>query len=283
MIQSRKGTPAHSPEGGSSGSGSRAGVTAFTAGAAPIGHTVAFAGAGVAHANAGVAPIGHTAALAGADAAVANAAAVSTGQSRGSQALTGFVKNLWEENPVFRALLGMCPTLAVTAAVKPALTMGLAATFVLLCSNILVSLMRKALRPHLRILMFTLTISVFVTIADLFLKAFMPDMSEVLGPFVPLIIVNCMIIARAESCASKKPVFTAFMDGLGTGLGFALALIMLATIREILGSGTWFEFQVLPDWWVPWTVMKLPAGAFITLGFMLGVIIYLHSRKQKRT
>ena len=203
-------------------------------------------------------------------------------QATTSEALTGFVKNLWAENPVFRALLGMCPTLAVTAAVKPALTMGLAATFVVVCANTLVSIMRHALTPHLRILMFTLTIAVFVTIADLFLKAFLPDMSEVLGPFVPLIIVNCMIIARAEACASKKPLFTAVMDGFGIGFGFTIALVMLATIREILGGGTWFDFRVLPTWWVPWTIMKLPAGAFITLGLMLAVIVHLQRRRQKR-
>jgi len=204
-----------------------------------------------------------------------------TNEQTGSYTKT-LLAGLWRENPVFRLLLGMCPTLAVTAAVKPALTMGLAATFVVVCSNALVSLMRKALTPHLRILMFTLTISVFVTIADLFLKAFVPDMSEVLGPYVPLIIVNCMIIARAESCASKKPLFTSVMDGFGTGFGFTLAIVMLATIRELLADGAWLGFRVLPSWWVPWTVMKLPAGAFITLGFMLAVIIHLHARKQAR-
>ncbi|MBD3236510.1 MAG: electron transport complex subunit RsxE [Candidatus Eisenbacteria bacterium] len=198
------------------------------------------------------------------------------------EGLAQFVKNLWAENPVFRALLGMCPTLAVTAAVKPALTMGLAATFVAICSNVLVSLIRKGLTPHLRILMFTLAISVFVTIADLFLKAFVPDMSEVLGPYVPLIIVNCMIIARAESWASKRPVFSSFLDGLGTGFGFTLAIVMLATIREILGAGTWFDVRVLPSWWVPWTIMKLPAGAFITLGFMLAMIIFYRNRAAAR-
>ncbi len=211
----------------------------------------------------------------------ASAVAVA-GPSQGKEAMVGFVKNLWEENPVFRALLGMCPILAVTAACKPALTMGLAATFVLLCSNIVVSLIRKALTPHLRILQFTLTISVFVTIADLFLKAFVPDMSEVLGPFVPLIIVNCMIIARAESCASKKPVFVSIMDAFGTGFGFTLALLMLATIREVLGNGTWFDFRVMPSWWVNWTIMKLPAGAFITLGLMLGFIVHRQAKKKKK-
>ena len=262
MILPRRRMPARASDNGYAGGGAAAGDAAVAAG----GRVAMAAGGGVAM-------------------AVGNTAVVETGAATGSsqtgEATLAFVKSLWEENPVFRALLGMCPTLAVTAACKPALTMGLAATFVLLCSNVLVSIMRKALTPHLRILMFTLTISVFVTIADLFLKAFMPDMSEVLGPFVPLIIVNCMIIARAESCASKKPPFVAFMDGLGTGLGFTLALLMLATIREILGGGTWFEIQVLPDWWIPWTVMKLPAGAFITLGFMLAVIIHIHRRKRK--
>ncbi len=200
----------------------------------------------------------------------------------GRIAVTQFVKQLWEENPTLRTLLGMCPTLAVTAACKPALTMGLAVTFVLVCSNVMISLMRKALAPHLRILMFTLTIAVFVTIADMFLRAFVPDMSEVLGPFVPLIIVNCIIIARAESCAAKNGLLVATLDGFGAGFGHTLALLMLATIREILGNGTWFDLRVLPSWWVPWTVMKLPAGAFITLGFMLGAIIYLHTRHHKR-
>ncbi len=122
---------------------------------------------------------------------------------------------LWRENPVFRLLLGMCPTLAVTAAVKPALTMGLSVIFVLVCSNIVVSLMRNLLKPHLRILMFTLTIATFVTIADLFLKAFQPRMSETLGPYVPLIIVNCIIICRAETCASKNGFVVSIIDALG--------------------------------------------------------------------
>src|SRR4030043_1796012 len=116
------------------------------------------------------------------------------------------IAGLWRENPALRLLLGMCPTLAVTTAVKPALTMGCCVIFVLVCSNIIVSLMRNLLKPHLRILMFTLAIAAFVTIADLFLKAFVPDMSETLGPYVPLIVVNCIIIGRAEACASKNPL-----------------------------------------------------------------------------
>lgn len=187
---------------------------------------------------------------------------------------------LWRENPVFRLLLGMCPTLAVTAAVKPALTMGLSVIFVLLCSNIVVSLMRNLLKPHLRILMFTLTIATFVTIADLFLKAFVPRMSEMLGPYVPLIIVNCIIICRAETCASKNNLFVSIIDALGMGVGFTLTLCVLAGVREVLSTGAIWETKVSPDWFVPWAAMGMPAGAFITLGLLLGLVNVI-SKKQK--
>ena len=186
---------------------------------------------------------------------------------------------LWRENPVFRLLLGMCPTLAVTAAVKPALTMGCCVIFVLICSNIIVSLMRNLLKPHLRILMFTLTIATFVTIADLFLKAFVPRMSEMLGPYVPLIIVNCIIICRAEACASKNPLFVSVFDALGMGVGFTVTLCFLAGIRELLSTGKLFEAQLMPDAFVPWAAMSMPVGAFITLGLMLGLVNIVAGRK----
>jgi electron transport complex protein RnfE len=179
---------------------------------------------------------------------------------------------LWRENPVFRLLLGMCPTLAVTAAVKPAFTMGCCVIFVLLCSNIMVSLMRNLLKPHLRILMFTLTISTFVTIADLFLKAYVPKMSETLGPYVPLIIVNCIIICRAEACASKNPLIVSIIDAVGMGIGFTLTLCVLAGVRELLSTGKIFEMQLMPDAFVPWAAMSMPVGAFITLGLLLGLV-----------
>lgn len=182
-----------------------------------------------------------------------------------------FAAGIWNENPVLRLLLGMCPTLAVTAAVKPALTMGLSVIFVLFCSNIVVSLMRNMLKPHLRILMFTLTIATFVTIADLFLKAFAPDMSETLGPYVPLIIVNCIIICRAEACASKNTLAVSIVDALGMGVGFTLILCALAGIRELLATGKVFEIQVMPGSFVPWAAMGMPVGAFITLGLLLGL------------
>ena len=182
------------------------------------------------------------------------------------------IAGLWRENPVFRLLLGMCPTLAVTAAVKPAFTMGCCVIFVLVCSNIIVSLMRDLLKPHLRILMFTLTIATFVTIADLFLKAFVPTMSETLGPYVPLIIVNCIIICRAEACASKNGLVISIIDAVGMGVGFTVTLCVLASVRELLATGKIFEIQLMPDAFVPWAAMSMPVGAFITLGLMLGLV-----------
>lgn len=190
-----------------------------------------------------------------------------------------FIVGLWRENPVFRLLLGMCPTLAVTAAVKPAFTMGLCVIFVLLCSNIIVSLMRNLLKPHLRILMFTLTISTFVTIADLFLRAFQPRMSEILGPYVPLIIVNCIIICRAEACASKNTLLVSIIDALGMGAGFTLTLCVLAAVREILSTGAIWEITILPAGFVPWAAMRMPVGAFITLGLLLGLVNLVTKRK----
>jgi len=186
---------------------------------------------------------------------------------------------LWRENPVFRLLLGMCPTLAVTAAVKPALTMGCCVIFVLLCSNVIVSLMRNLLKPHLRILMFTLTIATFVTIADLFLKAYVPRMSEMLGPYVPLIIVNCIIICRAEACASKNPLLVSVIDALGMGVGFTVTLCVLAAVRELLSTGKIFEVHLMPDAFVPWAAMSMPVGAFITLGLMLGLVNMVSKKK----
>lgn len=186
---------------------------------------------------------------------------------------------LWRENPVFRLLLGMCPTLAVTAAVKPALTMGCCVIFVLLCSNIVVSLMRNLLKPHMRILMFTLTIATFVTIADLFLKAYLPGMSETLGPYVPLIIVNCIIIGRAEACASRNPLLLSIIDALGMGLGFTMTLCVLAGVRELLGTGKIFEIRLMPEAFVPWAALSMPVGAFITLGLLLAMINALTGNK----
>ncbi len=196
-------------------------------------------------------------------------------------ALERFINGILPENPVYRQLLGMCPTLAVTGAVKPAMTMVLATGFVLISANCIISLIRGLLRPHLRILVFTLTIATFVTIADRFLAAYLYEMSKQLGPYVPLIIVNCLIISRCEICASKQSLPVALADAVGVSLGFAVALASIATVREILGSGTWFGLRVMPPTWPNWGIMVLPPGAFLTLGVLLGLVEWAASRRRK--
>ncbi len=185
------------------------------------------------------------------------------------------------ENPVFRQLLGMCPVLAVTNSLAGALTMGLATTFVLVCSNVVVSLLRKQLQPHLRILVYTLTIASFVTIADRFLAAFLPDMSLLLGPYIPLIIVNCLIISRAEACASKQTLVPAIADAVGQGAGFVLGLLSLGFVRELLGSGSLFGVRVLPEAWPEWLIMVLPPGAFLTLGMLIAIVNWWDGRREQ--
>ncbi len=196
-------------------------------------------------------------------------------------ALERFINGILPENPVYRQLLGMCPTLAVTGAVKPAMTMVLATGFVLISANCIISLIRGLLRPHLRILVFTLTIATFVTIADRILAAYLYEMSKQLGPYVPLIIVNCLIISRCEICASKQSLPVALADAVGVSLGFAVALGSIATVREILGSGTWFGLRVMPPTWPNWGIMVLPPGAFLTLGVLLGLVEWLTIRRRK--
>jgi len=201
----------------------------------------------------------------------------------GPTPLERFINGILPENPIYRQLLGMCPTLAVTNGMKAAMTMAGAVAFVLFCANVLISLIRNLLRPHLRILVFTLTIATFVTIADRFLAAYMYEMSKQLGPYVPLIIVNCIIICRCEVCASKQSVFVAASDAIGQSLGFALGLASIATFREILGSGTWFGLRVMPGAWPNWVIMLLPPGAFLTLGLLLGGANWIASARAGRT
>ncbi len=192
-----------------------------------------------------------------------------------------FTNGLWEENSAFVQLLGMCPTLAITNSVANALTMGIATTFVLVGSNVVISLLRGQLKPHLRILVYMLTIATFVTVADYALQAYMFNMSQSLGPYVPLIIVNCLILSRAEICASKNGPGRSFLDGLGMGIGFTIALTILGIIRETLGARTILHHQVLPDSFTPWVVMILPSGAFLTLGLLIGLVTYMRDRKKE--
>ncbi|WP_320045210.1 electron transport complex subunit RsxE [uncultured Desulfobacter sp.] len=196
-------------------------------------------------------------------------------------ALERFVKGILPENPVFRQLLGLCPTLAVTNGMKSALTMAVSVAFVLVCANVVISLIRNLLKPHLRIVVFTLTIATFVTVADRLLAAYMFQMSKTLGPYIPLIIVNCLIICRCEVCGSKQNPFVAAADGLGQALGFGLALASIAAVREILGTGMLMGFKVLPAFWPDWVIMVLPPGAFITLGLLLGLVNFIDYKREE--
>jgi electron transport complex protein RnfE len=193
-----------------------------------------------------------------------------------------FIQGILPENPVYRQLLGLCPTLAVTSGLKPAMTMAVAVGVVLLGANIIISLIRNLLKPHLRIVVFTLTIATFVTIVDRLLAAYLYQMSKTLGPYIPLIIVNCIIICRCEVCASRQPVAVAAADAAGQAIGFGLALTSIAAIREILGTGMLAGFQVMPSAWPQWVIMVLPPGAFLTFGLLLALVNWIDSVRSKK-
>lgn len=183
-----------------------------------------------------------------------------------------YLKGLWDENPVFRQLLGMCPTLAVTNAVINGIAMGLATSFVLIFSSLVVSSIKKVIPAQVRMASYIVIIASFVTVADLFLQAFFYPISKALGPYVPLIVVNCIILGRAEAFASRYSVLLSLADGLGMGLGFTLALIILGSVRELLGNGTIFGVLVFGSGFEPALVMLLPPGAFLALGLLLGLM-----------
>jgi electron transport complex protein RnfE len=192
-----------------------------------------------------------------------------------------YLKGLWEVNPVFKQVLGMCPALAVTVSVMNGLAMALATTFVLVFSSLLISFIRKLIPNQVRIAAFIVIIATFVTIADLVMKAKFPELSKALGPFVPLIVVNCIILGRAEAFASKNSPIRSLIDALGNGTGFLIALVAMGGIREIIGSRTLLGYQVLPNGFEPWLIMILPAGAFLTLGLLMGLANFYVDRKKR--
>ena len=180
-----------------------------------------------------------------------------------------FTTGIWKENAVFKLLLGMCPTLAVTTSAENALGMGLATTFVLVCSNVAVASLRKLIPSKVRIPAFIILIASFVTVVQLSMEAWVYDLYQALGIFIPLIVVNCLILGRAEAFASKNPVGRSIFDGLGMGLGFTLGLFILGSVRELFGSGAILGFTVFGGGYQPMLLMILPPGAFITLGLLL--------------
>lgn len=192
-----------------------------------------------------------------------------------------FVKGLWKNNPVFVQVLGMCPVLAVTVSAENGIAMALATTFVLVFSSFIVSLLRKWIPTQVRIASYILIIATFVTIVDLVMKAQFPELSKSLGPFIPLIIVNCLILGRQEAFSSKNGVWRSVLDALGMGMGFLIALFLLGGIRELFGSKTILGFQIFPDMYEPWLIMILPAGAFLTLGLMMAFINSMSIRKKR--
>lgn len=191
-----------------------------------------------------------------------------------------FRKGFWRNNAVFRLLLGLCPALAVTTSAENGLGMGLATTFVLLCSNIVVSSLRKVIPAKVRIPSFIVVIASFVTVVQLCMEAYFYDLYKALGIFIPLIVVNCLILGRAEAFASKNRLAPAVVDGAGMGLGFTLALFVLGSVRELLGSGALLGYSVFGSNYQPLLLMILPPGAFIAMGLLLAAMNKFDARRK---
>ncbi len=199
---------------------------------------------------------------------------------------TELIKGLWKENPIFRLVLGMCPTLAVTTSLENALGMGFAATFVLICSNVVISSVRNLIPAKVRIPCFIVIIATFVTIVDLVMAGFAPELHKNLGLFIPLIVVNCIILGRAEAFASKNNIFLSIADGIGMGLGFTLGLAILGSVRELLGAGSltvWGNLKfIIPGYNDPILLMILAPGGLIALGIILGLMNHIQAKSAQR-
>ena len=192
------------------------------------------------------------------------------------------LRGIWRENPVLVQILGLCPTLAVTNTVANSVAMAAATFFVLVGSSFLVSLLKRYVPNEVRIATYVLIIATFVTVADMILEATVPGIHKALGAFVGLIIVNCIILARQEAFASRNPVGRSVLDAIGTGVGFTIAMLMMGSIREILGAGTFLGVHLFGPHFEPWVVFSLPAGGFLTLGFILLGLSWTQRRKEIR-
>ena len=192
-----------------------------------------------------------------------------------------FLNGLITENPTFVLLLGMCPTLAVTTGVTNAIGMGLSTTAVLICSNMVISLLRNFIPGKIRIASYVVIIAGFVTVVQMLLDAYAPALSGSLGIYIPLIVVNCIILGRAEAFASKNSVGRSALDGLGMGLGFTCSLTLIASVREVLGAGSFAGISLFGEGFMPVSVMILPPGAFLTLGILLAVINGIANRRKR--
>ena len=193
------------------------------------------------------------------------------------------IRGIWRENPVLIQMLGLCPALAVTNTVKNALAMSAATFFVICCSSVLISSCKQFIPKEVRISSYILVIATFVTLADMILQAYAPVQHKALGAFIALIVVNCMILGRQEAFSSRNTVFRSLLDAIGVGIGFTIALVMMGGFREILGTGTLFDIPLFGPNFEPWVVFVLPAGGFLTLGFILLAMGYYEQRKAERT
>ena len=196
--------------------------------------------------------------------------------------LSILTNGILKENPVLRLVLGTCPTLAVTTAAFNGVGMGLAATFVLVCSNIAISSLRKVIPDKVRLPAYITVIAAFVTIVQMLVQAFAQDLYSALGVYLPLIVVNCIILGRAEMFASKNGVVDSALDGLGMGLGFTLTLLLMSTIREVLGAGTWYGIKIIPESIDRFTFMTSPAGGFFTFGLLMALVIFVETKLGDR-
>ncbi|MGD9020912.1 MAG: electron transport complex subunit E [Lysobacterales bacterium] len=193
-----------------------------------------------------------------------------------------FIRGIWKENPVLIQMLGLCPALAVTNTVKNALAMSAATFFVLTCSSVLIATFKRLIPNEVRISSYILVIATFVTLADMLLQAYAPVQHKELGAFIALIVVNCMILGRQEAFSSKHTVFRSLLDAIGTGIGFTIALVMMGGFREVLGIGTFFDIPLFGPNFEPWVIMVLPAGGFLTLGFILLGMGFFEERKKNK-
>lgn len=192
-----------------------------------------------------------------------------------------FTNGIIKENPIFRLLLGMCATLALSTQAINGIGMGAAVTFVLVCSNVFVSMLRKIIPNTVRIPCYVVVIATFVTIVQMVMKAYLPALDKSMGVFIPLIVVNCVILGRAEAFANKNSVALAAADGLGMGLGFTIALTFIGIVRELIGAGTIFGISILGAWYQPMILVILPPGAFIVLGLLMGGLNKLQEKGNK--
>jgi len=201
--------------------------------------------------------------------------------AKGSTATEDLLRGIWKENPTLVLLLGMCPTMAITNSVSNSVAMGVTTAFVMILSAIVVSTIRKLVSHEVRVATYILIIATFVQLADILTEAYIPDAHKALGAFIPLIVGNCLVLGRQEAFSSRNTVWRSFLDSVGMSFGFTLGLSLVGTVREILGSGTWFGMRVMPANFEPWVIMNLPPGGFIGFGLVLLALAAWRQRTTK--